>query len=506
MITAKKTGRGDLSLRDNLTRLVPAIGTRHAAQNSRVQSVTPPVSRKSPEPSRLPTDNAKVRPTALDQQGWLDDLPHLPNRAQFSHHLQQAILTAQRRNKPLALLLIDLDHFREVNVTFGHQWGEVLWQQVGARLQNTLRKSDMVARLGGDEFAVLLVSGGDEKGAIRVAGRILHALEQPFVIAGYTVDVGVRVGIALYAQHDEDAHALMRRAVVATNMAKHAGSGHALYSADHDRYSPDRLVLKADLRHAIKHDQLVLHYQPQVNLTTGHVVQVEALVRWQHPKHGLLFPDQFIPLAEQMGVIRPLSSWVLNTTLRQCQTWQQEKLSLRVSVNLSMWDLQDMHLPDTLARVLRSWNVAHDHLEVEITESVIAADPERTVQILTRLREMDVRIAIDDFGAGYSSLLYLKQLPVHTIKIDKSFIKDMRDEHDAAIVRSTINLSHTLGLEVVAEGVEDKEICDMLRAMGCDFAQGHYLSCPLPAPELTRWLQTLPRGGDQRPVIRLPHG
>jgi len=453
----------------------------------------------------LPTNNAEVRPTTLDQQAWLDELPHLPNHTQFSHHLQQAILTARRRNKPLALLLIALDHFREVNVTFGHQWGEVLLQQVEFRLRNTLRKSDMVARLGSDEFAVLLASGGDEKGATRVANRLIHALERPFVIAGYTVDAGVRVGIALYAQHDEDAHALLRRAVVATHMIEHTGSGYAFYSAEHDRYSPDRLVLKAELRSAIKHDQLVLHYQPQVNLTTGHVVQVEALVRWQHPQHGLLFPDQFIPLAEQMGVIRSLSLWVLNSTLRQCQTWQQEKLGLRVSVNLSMWDLQDTHLPDTLARVLQFWNVAHDDLEVEITESVIATDPERTIRILTHLREMDIRIAIDDFGAGYSSLLYLKQLPVHTIKIDKSFIKDIRDEHAAAIVRSTINLSHTLGLEVVAEGVEDKEIYDMLIAMGCDFAQGHYLSCPLPAPELTHWLQTMPRSAGQRPIKRLPH-
>ncbi len=289
------------------------------------------------------------------------------------------------------------------------------------------------------------------------------------------------------------------------DVAKRAGGGYALYSADQDRYSPDRLALKADLRQAIKHDQLTLHYQPQVNLTTGHVVQVEALVRWQHPQHGLLLPDQFIPLAEQMGVIRSLSLWVLNTTLRQCRAWQHEKLGLRVSVNLSMWDLQDMQLPDTLARMLESWNVAHDYLEVEIVESAIAADPERAVQILARLREMGVRIAIDDFGVGYSSLIYLKQLPVHTLKIDKSFIRDMRDESDTAIVRSTIALGHTLGLEVVAEGVENKETYDMLVTMGCDLAQGHYLGYPLPATEFTRWLRALPGKMGQRSMIQLPH-
>jgi EAL domain-containing protein (putative c-di-GMP-specific phosphodiesterase class I) len=330
-------------------------------------------------------------------------------------------------------------------------------------------------------------------------------LEQPFVIAGYTVDIGASIGIALHSQPDEDAHALIRRAVVAAHMAEHAGSGYAFYSAEHDRYSPDRLVLKADLRHAIKHDQLILHYQPQVNLTTSHVVQAEALVRWQHPQHGLLLPDQFVPLAEQMRLIRPLSLWVLNTALHQCQVWQQEKIGLRLSVNLSMWDLQDLQLPDTLTELLHSWNVAHDTLEIEIVESTFAADPGRTVEILTRLRAMGIHIAIDDFGAGYSSLLYLKQLPVHTIKIDKSFVRDMRGESDAAIVRSAIELGHALGLKVVAEGVEDLETYKMLKTMGCDFAQGNYMSYPLPAPEFTRWLQTLPHSTDRRSIMRLFH-
>jgi len=262
-------------------------------------------------------------------------------------------------------------------------------------------------------------------------------------------------------------------------------------------------VLRADLRHAIQHDQLLLHYQPQVDLTTGHIVQVEALVRWQHPQHGLLFPDQFVPLAEQTGLIRPLSLWVLNTVLRQCQVWQQEKLDLRLSVNLSMWDLQDVQLPDTLSQILQTWNVTHDTVEIEIVESALAADLERTVEILTRLRERGVRIAIDDFGAGYSSLLYLKKLPVHTIKIDKSFIKDLRNEHDATIVRSAVELGHALRLQVVAEGVEDQETYDILRTLGCDFAQGNYISYPLPALEFARWLQTLPQSAAQPSGTRL---
>ena len=493
-------------LKGSLASLAPAIGRAlHAARNHRARERMSHESGKGSERSGLPTDSTETRAVAPRDPVWLDGSAALPNHMQFSRHLEQAILTVQRKNKPLALLLVDLDRFREVNATFGHQWGDTLLQQVGSRLRSTLRKSDMVARLGGDEFAVLLFTVEDELGAIRVAGRILRVLEQPFVIAGYPIDIGASIGIALYLQNDEDAHALMRRAAAATDMAKRAGGGYALYSADQDRYSPDHLTLKADLRQAIKHDQLTLHYQPQVNLTTGHVVQVEALVRWQHPQLGLLLPDQFIPLAEQMGVIRSLSLWVLNTALRQGRAWQHEKLGLRVSVNLSMWDLQDTQLPDTLARMLESWNVAHDDLEVEIVESAVAADPERAVQILARLREMGVRIAIDDFGVGYSSLIYLKQLPVHTLKIDKAFIKDMRDESDAAIVRSTIALGHTLGLEVVAEGVENKETYDMLVTMGCDLAQGHFLSCPRPAAELTRWLRALPGKAGQRPMIQLSH-
>ncbi|HKA55363.1 MAG TPA: EAL domain-containing protein, partial [Candidatus Binatia bacterium] len=292
-------------------------------------------------------------------------MANLPNHAQFSYHLQQATLTARQRNKPLALLLIDLDRLPEINATFGRQWGEVLLQQAGSRLRSTLRKSDLVVHLGGGEFAVLLLTGGNEKGAVRVAGRILCVLEQPFVIAGYSVDVGVNIGIALSSQGDENAHAFIRRATVATRMAEHAGSGYAFYSADRDPYSPDRLVLKADLRYAIKHDQLLLHYQPQVALATGRVVQAEALVRWQHPRHGLLLPCQFMPLAEQMGLMRSLSLWVLNTALRQCRMWQREKIGLRVAVNLSMWDLQDARLPDTLAQLCQSWQVAPDNLEVE---------------------------------------------------------------------------------------------------------------------------------------------
>ena len=451
--------------------------------------------------------NTEGRTAARHEQILPEDASDLLTRSQFYQHLQQTILSARRRNKSLALLLVDLDRFREVNATLGHQWGDVLLHQVGARLRETLGKSHIVARLGGDEFAVLLLlEARDETSATQVAGQILRVLEQPFAIAEHAVDIGASIGIALHSQHSEDAHGLMRRAEVAMYRAKRAGNRYVFYSADYDRYSPDRLTLKADLRHAINHEQLVLHYQPQANLTTGRVAQVEALVRWQHPQHGLMLPGQFIPLAEKTGLIKSLSLWVFNTALRQCWSWRREQIDLCISANLSMEDLHDTHLPDTLARMLRAWNVGLSCLEVEITESVIAADPERTVQVLARLREMGMRIAIDDFGTGYSSLSYLKQLPVHTVKIDKSFVSNMAvDENDTAIVRATIDLGHALGLKVVAEGVENKETYELLAALGCDLAQGYCLSPPLPADGLSRWLQGLPASANGLLTIALPH-
>jgi EAL domain-containing protein (putative c-di-GMP-specific phosphodiesterase class I) len=349
----------------------------------------------------------------------------------------------------------------------------------------------MVAYLGGDEFAVLLLLDvEDEANVTRVANRILDVLGPSFVVAEHVIDVDGSIGITLCRPHEQDAHELLRRAEVAMCTAKRAGSGYAFYSTDQDHYSPERFALRAELRQAIKNDQLVLHYQPLMNLVTGNVAQVEALVRWQHPHHGLLPPDRFIPLAEQTGLINSLSLWVLNAALRQCWLWQQAGVEMCISANLSMGNLYDPHLPDRLTEMLQSWRVSQSLLEVEITESTIAADPKRAMQILSRLRDMGVRIAVDDFGTGHSSLAYLKRLPVHVIKIDQSFIKDLvGEENDAAIVRSTIELGHTLGFTVVAEGVENKKTYELLSELGCDFAQGNYFSYPLPADELLRWMQ-----------------
>lgn len=427
---------------------------------------------------------------ALRHQALHDTLTDLPNRTLFRESFHQAILNARRSQKLLALLLLDLDRFREINDTFGHHWGDTLLQQVGVRLHGALRKSDPIARLGGDEFAVLLTNTGDTNGAIRAATRIMNILEHPFIVDGHMLNIGASIGIALFPEHGEDVDTLLRRADIAMYAAKRAHGGFAIYQPELDDHSPDRLLFAGELRHAIEGDQLAVYYQPKASFTTGRIAHVEALVRWQHSQRGLILPDQFIPLAEQTGLIRPLFVWVLDNALRQCALWKQEGTELRVSVNLSMCNLQDPRLLDTLTDLLSRWELDPRWVEIEITESALASDPGRAMKTLTHLSHMGVRIAIDDFGTGYSSLSYLKRLPVDEIKIDKSFVLGMTtDENDATIVRSTIDLGHNLGLKVVAEGVEDQATWDLLAQWGCDLAQGYFLSHPLPAPEFLTWLR-----------------
>lgn len=433
---------------------------------------------------------------ALRYQALHDALTDLPNRTLFRESLQHAIFHAHRYKKPLALLLLDLDQFRDINDTFGHHWGDTLLQQVGERLRRTLRKSDPVSRLGGDEFAVLLPNTGDASGATHTATRIIRILEHPFVVEGHTLNVGASIGIALFPEHGEDPDTLMRRADIAMYTAKRATGGFAFYQSDLDHHSPDRLLLAGELRQAIECNELLLHYQPKACFETGRVSHVEALVRWRHPRRGLVFPDHFIPLAEQTGLIRPLCLWVLNEALRQCAQWRDQGMGMRVAVNLSMRNLHDPQLPEAIMQILAQWNLEPAWLEVEITESALAADPGRALEILTRLSDMGVRISIDDFGTGYSSLAYLKRLPADEIKIDKSFVFGMAtDENDATIVRSTIDLGHNLGLKVVAEGIEDQAAWDLLETWGCDFAQGYFLSRPLAALDFATWLQKSERSG-----------
>lgn len=426
-------------------------------------------------------------------QALHDGLTALPNRILLGDRLEHAILLADRDRTGLALLVLDLDRFKDVNDTLGHPVGDDLLQQVATRLRSVLRASDTVARLGGDEFAVVLPTAGDPLLAMRIARTIVQALDQPFTVGDHQVTVGASVGAAIYPEHGSDARTLLRRADVAMYVAKRGGGGCAIYSFDQDMNAPERLELVTQLREAIEHDQLLLYYQPKLSLRTGTCSRVEALVRWAHPKRGLVAPDQFIPLAEQTGLIRPLTKWVLSAAVRQCRIWRDAGLNIGVAVNLSMRNLHDPELVGQIAGLLQTWHVPPDLLKVEVTESAVMTDPARVLETLVGIRDMGVEVSIDDFGTGQSSLSYLKRLPVAEIKLDRSFVRDMHlNENDFAIVRSTVELAHQLGLSVVAEGVEDRATWDLLADLDCDDAQGYFMSPPLPALELESWLDTSP--------------
>ncbi|HZS87317.1 MAG TPA: EAL domain-containing protein [Chloroflexota bacterium] len=428
----------------------------------------------------------------LRHQALHDALTGLPNRTLLHDRLQQALASAARERHPLALLLLDLNHFKEVNDTFGHAAGDRLLQQVAARLQGVLRAADTVARLGGDEFAVLL-PGTEAAGATLATEKLLEVLDAPVVIEGQAFPVAASVGLALSPEHGTDAPTLLRHADVAMYAAKAARCSYAVYASAQDPYSPSRLDLIAALRQSIMQGDLLLHYQPKVEMASRRICGAEALVRWQHPQQGLIPPTRFIPLAEQTGLIAPLTQWVLGAVMRQWRTWRRCGLSLDLAVNLSMWDVHDPHLPESIARLLRSSRVPPHALRVELTESTIMTDADRALNVLTRLHSQGVRISVDDFGTGYSSLSYLQRLPVDELKIDKSFVQQMATANrDAAIVTSTIGLGRGLGLRVVAEGVEDQATWDRLAELGCDIVQGYFVSRPLPPAEFARWLRTAP--------------
>jgi diguanylate cyclase (GGDEF)-like protein len=424
---------------------------------------------------------------ALQHQALHDVLTELPNRAWLQKRLDQGIAAAERDRRPWALLLLDLDRFKEVNDTLGHQAGDRLLQLVARRLEGELRTCDAVARLGGDEFAILL-GDADALTAPRVVARLLEVLEAPVQLDGHDVTIGGSVGIALYPDHGTDVPTLMRHADIAMYVAKRAGSGFAMAAPEHQQPAIERLGRIGALRQAISNDQLTLYFQPIVDCHSKVLLGVEALVRWQHPLYGLVPPDEFIPLAEETGLIKPLTRWVIGAALQQCRAWHTAGLNLRVAVNLSGHDVQDPTLPDIIAHQLSDVGLAASSLTVELTETALMADPEGALKTLVRLGEMGVEIAIDDFGTGYSSLSYLTRLPVHLLKIDRSFVRELASEtRQAAVVRSTVELGHTLGLQVVAEGVEDEATREFLSEIGCDRAQGFHLGRPMPAPDILRW-------------------
>jgi diguanylate cyclase (GGDEF)-like protein len=422
-----------------------------------------------------------------ERQALTDTLTGLPNRVLLHDRITRLLL--ERSTRPLAVMLIDLDHFKEINDTLGHHVGDELIREVALRLRDALRDGDTVARLGGDEFAVVAASIHSADDAVVVAERLVLALREPFTIDGVRLDVQASIGIAVSPAHGSEVKTLIQRADVALYTAKEDRGCWAMYQPEEDIHSVERLALLGELRVGLETGQLDVFYQPKSEARTGLIVGVEALVRWHHPTRGMLPPDEFIPLAENTGLIGELTLYVLERALDQARTWRLQGLPLGVAVNLSPRQLTDLDLPRQIAGVLGAHGLPPEVLTLEVTESTIMADPSRTLAVLALLRELGVCISVDDFGTGYSSLSHLKRLQAHELKIDKSFVLGMSaNSNDAVIVRSTIELGHNLGLRLVAEGVEDAETWRLLRSLGCDVIQGYYLSRPRPADELTPWL------------------
>jgi diguanylate cyclase len=411
-----------------------------------------------------------------------DELTGLPNRRALYAEGQTRL--AQSQCSRQALLMLDLDKFKEVNDSLGHHAGDLLLIQVGARLDQTLRAGDRLARLGGDEFAVLLADAGRDE-AIDVAVKLCSALAEPFTLNDISLHSGASIGIALFPDHGPDLSTLLRKADIAMYQAKTSGSGHQVYSSADDGVIATRMQTVEELRTALRTDQLVVYYQPKIDLDTGEVHSVEALVRWEHPIRGLLYPESFLDLVEEFGLMPTLTRVVLDQALDQAAEWHAQGRQLTVAVNLSASSLVDSDLPRQVASMLAARNLLPGALQLEITEEFLMADPDRARSILTQLRGTGIQISVDDYGTGYSSLSYLRDLPIDELKLDRSFIFPMADDvRAAALVASTIALAHGLGLRMVAEGVETHVAYTELAALGCDQAQGYFISRPVPAAEL----------------------
>jgi len=433
-------------------------------------------------------DHLRRQAAASEHLSLHDRLTGLPNRALFQEAVRQAVGAAKREKNSSAVMLMDLDRFKEVNDTLGHHYGDLLLQEIGVRLRDRLRESDMVSRIGGDEFAILLPVVADADAAMVTARKLLEAFEEPVALNEINLEIGASIGIALYPHDGDSPEVLLQRADVAMYQAKESHTGCEIYSHESSGESVDRLGLVSELRGAIENEELKLLYQPKADLRTGQVLGFEALMRWMHPTRGFISPKDFVQIAEHAGLIKALTSFALNSALRHCASWARDGLALQVAVNVSARSLLDVDFPDEVAELLKRWDVPPEFLQLEIDEDSIMADPERTREIIERLSAMGVRFAIDGFGTGSSSLSHIKRLPVHVLEIDRRFVMGMQDDQsDAIIVRSMIDLGHTLGMRVVAEGVESLETLETLMSLGCDVAQGFYLARPLPPERLMEW-------------------
>jgi diguanylate cyclase (GGDEF)-like protein len=435
-----------------------------------------------------------------EQQARTDALTGLPNRVQLTRSLREALRRADHGGGRVGVLIVGLDRFKELNETLGPRRGDLVLQEAGRRLAALARPSDAVARLGGDEFAFVLGPVDGAEGGVRVAEEVIARLREPVEVSGVALDIGASVGIACFPDHGRSVDALLRHADVALDKAKTSRRDWVVYQHDFDEHSLERLAILAELRRGIDRGELLLHFQPQVELATGKVRGVEALVRWRHPERGLLAPQEFIELAEHTGLIRPLTLWVVEAALKQADGWRAAGLVLPVAVNLSVRSITQ-ELPADLSGILHRRG-REASLELEITETVGMEDADEALAVLRELTRQGIRLSVDDYGTGFSSLAYLKRLPVSALKIDRSFVTEMdHDESDHAIVRSTIDLARHLGMEVVAEGVETEQSLEELRRLGCHLAQGFLISPPLPSEALEAWLGN---GGYQPAWAELP--
>jgi diguanylate cyclase (GGDEF)-like protein len=443
----------------------------------------------------------RLRLQQLADEAHTDPLTGLPNRRRFIEELEATVYGSD--TDACAVLMVDLDRFKEINDSFGHAIGDDLLCLVGPRLQKALEPGDLLARMGGDEFAVLL-PGAAACRADDVAARLGAALREEFVLDGMPLHVDASIGIALSPEHGRDRSLLLARADTAMYAAKRARNGAVVWAPDDTPDPRDRLETLEQLRTALDTEQLVPHYQPKLDLRTGSVVGVEALVRWEHPHRELLFPDVFLPLAEQAGLMRRLALRVLERSLADLREWRRRGHDLSVAVNLSVSNLQDVALPDQVEMLLAGFGVPASALVLEITEDVLMADAARSQQVMAGLRRLGVRLSVDDYGTGYSSLAYLRALPVDELKLDRSFVSHLTtDEKAAAIVRSTLSLSRELGMTMVVEGVEDATALEALREWGCDVAQGYHIARPMPADRFVAWLEDR-EATPQRPAWRSP--
>ena len=469
-VEAMRSGAHDYIMKSHPARLIPAI-------------------RREIKEAELRREHREAE-QRIRFLAYYDPLTELPNRTRFLAELEDCVANGEQNGEPAALLCFDLSHFREINDTLGHGNGDLLLREAASRLVQVMRPSDTAARLGGDDFALVLYPA-DAQHANRIAEQLHARMLEPFEVAGLPLEVGAKIGMALYPQHGRSARELLQHADVALSLAMRGTHGLAVYDPRSDPSNPGRLRLMSDLRAALQTRQLQAHFQPKICMQSRRLTGVEALVRWTHPERGAIPPDEFVPLAETTGMIGPLTLHMLETCMEQAYRWHQRGMRVPIAINLSVKDLLDESLTKKVEALLNGRTLTPDLLEFEITETVLMENPERALDILAALNALGIKLAIDDFGTGYSSLAYIKKLPVNAVKIDKSFVVDMTQNKDAAlIVRTIIDLAHNLGMRVVAEGVETQATWDQLAAYGCDEAQGYFISHPLPAGQFEQWAGT----------------